>query len=208
MTEQSAEYTDYLALIAEVCAAAERQLQEARMSLHILLTAQFGELNDNQEEMAGAAAGALEEVGQELQRLRTIVAVDQGTLQVARESIHVGDMFRSLTPMLQTQADKVGLRLIMDVAPGLPRVRGDPSRLRDALRLTLGDDIRYSGPGSTVTVQARSTPSTVVITAQHGTQRTYSTNLMLADRLLRAMGGTLEHTEDHTTISIPRTTTT
>ena len=49
---------EYATLLAEAATSASKQLAEARLSLHVLQDNHFGELNDNQEEMIGAAREA------------------------------------------------------------------------------------------------------------------------------------------------------
>lgn len=195
---------EYAALIADTAAAARRRVNEAQMPVHILLTAQFGELNDNQEEMLGAAAGAMSSLEEELAQLETIVNLDRGALTVRRESVHVGDVLQALYPMLAAQAKKEGVRLEFDLEPVLPRVLADAPRLRDALRLALTDDIRYAVPGSTVTVQARSSRDTVTVVVTHGSRHAYAGNILLAARLLDAQGGSLEHADGRTVIVLSR----
>jgi len=65
--------SEFEALVAEVAYGSRKRVEEARMPVHILLTAQFGELNENQEEMLGAADSALTALDDELERLRTII---------------------------------------------------------------------------------------------------------------------------------------
>ena len=195
---------EYATLIAEVLVSADKHLDDTRMPLHILLTAQFGELNDNQEEMLGAAAAELEVLGRELQRLRLIADIDRGKLTVVNESIHVGDMLRSLHPMLQAQAAAAGVRFTFDIEPALPRVLGDTSRLRDALRLVLTDAVRYAVPGSAVIVHVSSTAAQVVIAVDHGMSHAYIGSALLAQRLIAVQGGTVDEVNGRTTIRLQR----
>lgn len=195
---------EYAALIADVASTARRRVDEARMPVHILLTAQFGELNENQEEMLGTADGAMTSLEEELAKLETIADIDRGALTVRRERVHVGEILQALHPMLRAQAEKEGVRLAFDLEPALPRVLADPPRLRDALRLALTDDIRYAVPGTTVAVQARSTANAVTVIVQHGSRHSYAGNILLAARLLDAQGGSLEHADGRTVITMPR----
>jgi hypothetical protein len=106
--------------------------------------------------------------------------------------------------MLQALASKEGVRLTVDVEPAMPRVLGDVPRLRDALRLALTDDIRYAVPGSTVTVQAHSVLGTVSVVVHHGSRHSHAGNILLAARLLDMQGGSLEHVDGTTVITMPR----
>lgn len=195
---------EYAALIADVAATAHQRAEEARVPVHILLNTGFGELNENQEEMLGSAESALMALDEEVTKLRAIADIDRGALTVTRESVHLGDVLRSLEPMLREQARKEGVGLELEIGPALPRVMAEPQRLRNALRLALTDDIRYAIPGSTVTVQALSSGDAVRVLVEHGSRHPYAGNILLAARLLGAQGGSLEHADGRTVITMPR----
>jgi len=195
---------DYAAALADAAASAEHALDEARIPLHILLTAQFGELNDNQEEMIGAAATALERVADELRALRTIADAGRDPAMVRRDLVRIGDIVRALQPELTDQALQFGVTLSVKIEPALPSIRGASTQLRDAIRLALTDEIRYAIPGSTVVVQVQSTPDAIVVTSRCGTSRSVSGNLLLAERLLSSQGAHLEHDDRGTMIAVPR----
>ena len=195
---------DYAAAITDAASSAQRALDEARIPLHILLTAQFGELNENQEEMLGAAAAALDRIGQEIGALRAIAESEHDAPSVATETVRVGDVVRALQPELREQASRSGVLLTVDIEPALPSARGSAAHLRDGMRLAVTDDIRYALPGSTVTIRVYSTPDEIVVTSCCGADRSVSGSLLLAARLLRAQGARLEHGDGRTTMSIPR----
>lgn len=203
-TEAQQRVAEYASLIADVAATAHRRAEEARIPVHILLNTAFGALNENQEEMLGSAESALMALDEEVTKLRTLADIDRGALTLARESVQVGEVVRSLEPMLRSQAHKEGVGLDLDVGPALPRVMAEPARLRDALRLALTDDIRYALPGTTVSVRVRATPDTVETTVVHGSRHEYTGNLLLASRLLAAQGGALQQADGETRITMPR----
>ena len=195
---------DFAAAITDATSSVQRALDEARIPLHILLTAQFGELNENQEEMLGAAAAALDRIGQELGALRAIAAADTEPPSSSVQTARIGDVLRALQPELKEQAARSEVFLTVDIEPALPSARGSGARLRDGMRLALTDDIRYALPGSTVTVTVYSTPDEIVVTSCCGADRSVSGSLLLAERLLRAQGARLEHGDGRTTMVVPR----
>jgi len=195
---------EYATLLAEAASAASRQLAEARLSLHVLQDNHFGELNDNQEEMIGAAREATEAAEAELNHLREIADIDRGALALRRELVKPGEMIRSLLPVLNAQAAKQNVRIMTELEPALPRVVGDRGRLQDALGLILKDAVRYAIPGSTISIHATSQPTTVTIIVNHSSPHSYTGDVALADRLIRAQGGSVTHTEDATTITLER----
>ena len=196
--------TEYATLLAEAATAASKQLAEARLSLHVLQDNRFGDLNDNQEEMIGAAREATEAAEVELNRLREIADIDRGALALRRDLVKPGEMIRSLLPVLNAQAAKQGVRIMSELEPALPRVVGDRGRLQDALGLILKDAVRYAIPGTTVSIHATSEPGTVTIIVNHGSPHSYTGDVALADRLIQAQGGSVTHREDSTTITLER----
>jgi signal transduction histidine kinase len=195
---------EYATLLAEAATSASKQLAEARLSLHVLQDNHFGELNDNQEEMIGAAREATEAAEVELNHLREIADIDRGALALRRDLVKPGEIIRSLQPLLNAQATKQGVRILLELEPALPRVVGDRGRLQDALGLILKDAVRYALPGTSVSIHATSEPSIVTIIVNHGSPHSYTGDVALADRLIRAQGGSVTHREDSITIALER----
>jgi signal transduction histidine kinase len=195
---------EYATLLAETATSASKQLAEARLSLHVLQDNHFGELNDNQEEMIGAAREATEAAEVELNHLREIADIDRGALTLRRDLVKPGEIIRSLQPLLNSQATKQGVRILLELEPALPRVVGDRGRLQDALGLILKDAVRYALPGTSISVHAASEPSAVTIIVNHGSPHSYTGDVALADRLIRAQGGSVSHRADSTTITLER----
>ena len=195
---------EYAALLAETATSASKQLAEARLSLHVLQDNHFGELNDNQEEMIGAAREATEAAEVELNHLREIADIDRGALTLRRDLVKPGEIIKSLQPLLNAQATKQGVRILLELEPALPRVVGDRGRLQDALGLILKDAVRYALPGTSISVHAASEPSAVTIIVNHGSPHSYTGDVALADRLIRAQGGSASHRADSTSITLER----
>ena len=89
---------EYRKLLTDAIADALKQLDEARLPLHILLDNKFGDLNENQEEMLGAARAAVEQADLRLRRLREIVDIDAGRLALRQDAVRTGDLITSLLP--------------------------------------------------------------------------------------------------------------
>jgi signal transduction histidine kinase len=195
---------EYATLLAETATSASKQLAEARLSLHVLQDNHFGELNDNQEEMIGAAREATEAAEVELNHLREIADIDRGALALRRDLVKPGEIIRSLLPLLNAQATKQGVRIVSELEPALPRAVGDRGRLQDALGLILKDAVRYAVPGTTISIHAASERSTVTIVVNHGSPHSYTGDVALADRLIRAQRGSVTHRDDSTTITLER----
>jgi len=196
--------TDYASALAAAVSSAERSLDDARIPIHILLAAQFGALNDNQEEMLRDAAAALDSAAEELRLLRDLAGPERAASTAQRELVRLGDIVRALQPELLAQASRAGVSLIVNVAPGLPATIGSARQFRDAIRLALADDIRFALPGSTITIDIIVTTEEIRIASCCGAPRSTSPSLLLAQRLLRAQGAHLEHGDGETTIAVSR----
>lgn len=196
---------EYATLLAETVTSASRKLEEARLSLHVLQESHYGELNDNQEEMIGAAREATEAAEADLKHLQQIVDIDRGALALRHDLVKPADLIRSLLPILSAQAAKQGVRILSELEPALPRVVGDRGRLQDALGLILKDAVRYAVPGTSVSIHAASEPTAVKIIVNHGSPHSYTGDIALADRLITAQRGSVVHQPDGTTISLERT---
>jgi len=195
---------EYATLLAEAATSASKQLAEARLSLHVLQDNHFGELNDNQEEMIGAAREATEAAEVELNHLREIADIDRGALTLRRDLVKPGELIKSLLPVLNAQATKQGVRILSELEPALPRVVGDRGRLQDALGLILKDAVRYAIPGTSISIHAASEPTKIKIIVNHGSPHSYTGDVALADRLIAAQGGSVTHQPEGTTISLER----
>jgi hypothetical protein len=69
---------EHAALIARTAEELAARLDEVRLPLHILLSDHYGELNENQEEMLGAAQTAATEAAVVVARLRALIAGEAG----------------------------------------------------------------------------------------------------------------------------------
>jgi signal transduction histidine kinase len=194
---------EYATLLAETSAGVARRLEEVRLPHHILLENRFGELNENQEEMLTAARSATEEAEGELQKLREIAQLDRGALSLRRDSIRIGDVIGSLAPTLKVRAEREGVRLEIDVAPAMPRVLGDPTRLREALALLLGHRVEHTPPGETVRIQVEHDRKSVRINVTHASLPPIGAEELLGRRLVEAHAGRIETAGGRTEITLP-----
>ena len=221
----AASVREYGGLVADAATAAARQLDEIRMPLHILLENRFGDLNDNQEEMLGAARLAADDAQAYLERLRAIADIERDTLRLRIERIRLADIVTARLPGLSAAAARVGVRLSADLSPRLPAIMGDRGRLGEALALLIGDAVHRTPSGGEVqiigadphaedpvgrmaggphSVPDRTAPVAAVrLVLLHGDGTPRATDAALADRLVAAQGGTVHHESDRTLVEMP-----
>jgi signal transduction histidine kinase len=216
---------EYGALVADAAMAAARQLDEIRMPLHILLENRFGDLNDNQEEMLAAARTAADDAQASLERLRQVADVDRGTLRLRTERVRLTDLVTALLPGLAAEGAHGSVTVSADLSPWVPAVMGDRARLGQALSLLAIDAVRRTpsggavritagapdpaeraaaGPKASAAAEAAGSPAPMVrLVISHGTLPGRMTDIALADRLITALGGHVQHSDDQTMISVP-----
>ena len=183
---------EYAGMLAAIATDSADRLEEVRIPLHILLENHFGDLNENQEEMLGAARNAAESVDGDLVSLRQIAELDLGTRELRRDRLLPGDLVRSLTPTLQAVADKQNATLQVDFEPLLPAIRGDQPSLQDALAVLLGGALRSATAGAELRVSARGETNAVRIEVRGGGIPETSVRTTLAERVIRVSGGSVD----------------
>ena len=86
-----------------------------------------------------------------------------GARAVVREPVPLGELVRDLAARWAPTAARAGLTLTVDAAPGLPTVSADGRRLARALSNLLGNAVRHTPAGGTVTLSARADAAAAVL---------------------------------------------
>jgi signal transduction histidine kinase len=200
----AARVREYAALLAETSATVSRQLDEVRLPLQILLDNHFGTLNENQEEMLGAARQAADQAVVELGRLEQIASLDTGALTLRRDSVRLGDVLEGIVPVLRSEGARRGLEITLDVAPGLPRAIADRVRIREAFDLLLRYIVRHADPDRPIRIRADAVAKDrIEISVDHGAIPLLAAEIVLARRVLEGHGGTVELGRDRTVVALP-----
>jgi signal transduction histidine kinase len=194
---------EYTTLVDDAVSSAIHRMDEVRLPLHILLENRFGELNENQEEMLGAARAAAEASDESLRRLRDVVRVDLGLLRLRQERVRLQEVMESLAPALRSAAEDRGVTLDIDLSPDLPALSADRGRLQEALSNLLLHAIRHANEGATVTVRVAHDRQVVQLTVRDGAADARDGALALADRLVVAHAGSVERRDGELRIRLP-----
>lgn len=196
----------YDRLLDEVLRVVPARLEETQLPLHILLENPFGELNDNQEELLGAAQSAVETADIEVRRLRKLLDLERGGVTFTIQPVGVPELLRPPLAIAAARADKRGVSHEWSVAATLPRVLVDLSHAQEALTSALGRAIDRTASGETISVRTDEAQdgSRVTITIAHGTVAcTISSEDLLARRTIELQGGALRDGVAATTIELP-----
>jgi signal transduction histidine kinase len=183
----------YAQMVASIAAASAVRLEEVRLPLHILLENRFGDLNENQEEMLGAARVAAEAVDADVVALGQLAELDLGNRLLRRDRLLLGDVVRALVPTLQAAAEQAGVTLRVDIEPLVPAIHGDQPQLHDALTTVLGDAIRASASGAELELTLARDGSSVRITLRGAGTAADTVRGVLANRIISASGGTVAY---------------
>lgn len=194
---------DYARLLATVADASARRLEEVRLPLHILLENHFGELNDNQEEMLGAARAAAEAADADMLSLRQIAELDLGERLLREDRIKPSEMIEALRPLLVAAAESEGVTVEIEVVPLLPAVRGDRALLQDALATLMRGAIASVPAESHVQVRVDRDGPVIRFAVMGGGTPPFSVRRAAAGRVVDAHGGAVERRPDGLWITLP-----
>ena len=195
--------TEYAHMLAVIATESAKRLEDVRLPLHILLENHFGDLNENQEEMLGAARTAAEAVDADLIAARQIAELDLGTRELRRDRLLPADLVRSLVPTLQAIAEQQHSTLAVDIEPLAPAIRGDQPQLQDALAAVIGGAIKATTTTAELQLRVVRHDGAVRIELRGGGHPEPDLRLLLASRVLASLGGWVSHADDVLTVSFP-----
>jgi signal transduction histidine kinase len=206
--------TDIESLLDSLTTRFTERTQEAQLPLHILLSSPFGALNENQEEMLGAAMTAVDAIDTEVRQLRKLLQLYHGALTILPQPINVAELLRPTLAIAAARAESAHVQLHPEISDTSPRARVDAVHAQEALTSILTNAIAQAGENGEVTVDARETeegririsvslrpiiPSQVAAKAPDAE----SLEMRLARLLVQAQGGTLTRIGDTTIVEFP-----
>jgi signal transduction histidine kinase len=178
------------ALLRGTAADLGAQLDEVRLPLHILLENRFGDLNENQEEMLGAARGATDALAESVRRTLTVLSARDGALSLRRDRIHAGELVDGLLVRLRTAADARGTRLEVQVDAPLPALDGDRVLLQEALEALFVSTLRQA-TGAAATFRAAVADAHLEITLVHSGSAVVGMPARFGESIVAAHAGTV-----------------
>ena len=87
--------------------------------------------------------------------LRLVAQVDAGELRLQRTQTRVGELLQSCVEAIRPRAEAKGIALSIDVAPSLPTLDVDPSRIAQVVGNLLDNAVTHTPEGGKITVSAR-----------------------------------------------------
>lgn len=96
-----------------------------------------------------------------VQDLLDIAKLEAGRVAIATRPIDVAPMMREAHGMLSGIASEKGLRLDVEVADGLQPIVADEGRVIQVLSNLVGNAVKFTNPGGTITIRASDAPGGV-----------------------------------------------
>ena len=200
-------------LLQAVVARFAARAQDAQLPLHILLSSPFGELNENQEEMLGAAMTAVDAIDTEVRELRKLVQLHRGELSIVRQPMNLAELLRPTLAIAAARAEAAQVQLRPSIADTAPRVFVDAVHAQEALTSILTDVIAHTGKGGDVDVDAGESDRSHVRLTITGRPMIATADaampleMRLAQRLLEAQGCSIDTAGSITTVELPAEST-
>jgi two-component system, cell cycle sensor histidine kinase PleC len=89
--------------------------------------------------------------------------MQSGTYALDEREVHLPEVLEAAVASFKSHALELGLELVVDIAADLPTVKGDAAKLGKVFANLIGNALKFTPPGGSVTVEARAQEDRVVI---------------------------------------------
>ena len=113
-----------------------------------------GDLNEDQREMMDIAVVGGQVLLGMINDLLDVEKLESGSMPLDYVTLSAAELVASAVGQVASLAESQRLRLVQQIAPGLSPLRGDANKLRRALVNLLGNAIKFTPSGGTITVEA------------------------------------------------------
>ncbi|MBM2812083.1 MAG: sensor signal transduction histidine kinase [Chloroflexi bacterium] len=103
-------------------------------------------------------------LAQLVEELLELSRVESGQVEMRFGPFDAAAIVRGGAERLRPQAERQGVRLVVNLPEGLPRVRVDPERIQQVIVNLVHNAVKFTPPGGTVTVNAEQRAEEVVVT--------------------------------------------
>jgi two-component system, OmpR family, phosphate regulon sensor histidine kinase PhoR len=143
------------------------ELRTPIASLKIITeTLQDGAIDDEAvaQEFLHKANIEVDRLTQMVNELAELSRIESGEFTPEVKPVDFGDIVRRVTERLGPQAERAGLKLKLDIPPGLPKGLADEGRLEQVLVNLLRNAIKFTPPGGMVTISTKVQDSSILVT--------------------------------------------
>jgi len=89
-----------------------------------------------------------------IQDLLSVTTIEAGRLSIAPRKVAVHELFREASEMLEPIAREKAIAFTVSVADDLPAVRADPARMLQVISNLVGNAVKFTPAGGTITLSA------------------------------------------------------
>ena len=125
------------------------------LGVEMLREGLLGELNSLGREIFEAIGDDCNRLTKLVDNLLELSRIESGTIYIQAEPVEVADLVHEAVRPLQIQADKKGIALVTDIPATLPPVAADFNKAVWVLTNLIGNALRYTDAGGTITVQVK-----------------------------------------------------
>jgi PAS domain S-box-containing protein len=146
-------------------------LTSIKGSLQMLDSGLLGPLEPDQQELVSMAVANADRLGNLVNDILDLERLDAGRMPLEPARVSATDLAQQAVAGIHGAAEAAGVRLSLELpeGPAPDEVLVDPHRLLQVLTNLLGNAIKFSERGSTVTVAVTTTPESVgIAVADHG----------------------------------------
>jgi signal transduction histidine kinase len=142
-------------LISTVSHELKTPLTSIRLAIHVLLNEKLGPLSPQQMELLVTARDDSDRLYRVIEDLLDISRIESGEAEIKLQPVNVEDLVLRATDKIRPAFRDHGITLNMKVAPDVPRVMADPSRLQLVFDNLLNNALKYTPIGGEVTIKAQ-----------------------------------------------------
>ena len=135
----------------------------------IILHGMLGDITEEQKDMLLKISKAAKNMLSLVNDLLDVSAIESGKLEIKLRETNLEEFLRESYESNRLLAKDKNITLELDKEPGLPRVIMDPDRVSQVLNNLVTNAIKYSFPGSNITIRARKVENEIHISVEdHG----------------------------------------
>ena len=141
-------------LVATVAHEFRTPLTSLRMAIHLCLEQAVGPITDKQADLLAAARQDTERLQQIVDDLLDLSRIQAGRVELHQRRVDAASLAREALHVFKSAAADKGIELRSEIFPGLGDVDADPERIELAFANLIGNALKYTPAGGTVTVRA------------------------------------------------------
>jgi NtrC-family two-component system sensor histidine kinase KinB len=142
-------------LISTVSHELKTPLTSIRLAIHVLLNEKLGPLSPQQMELLITARDDSDRLYRVIEDLLDISRIESGQAEIKLQPVNVEELLLQATDKMRPAFRDHGITLNIKVAPDVPRVLADPSRLPLVFDNLLSNALKYTPIGGEVTIKAQ-----------------------------------------------------